>query len=254
MGFIKEVYSSNRAGLIVSFGQEQSSENFFHGDSVEEAIEYFNMYLKNNELYVQTEDAVALENLSINPEDATEFRSSVDAILTTLTDEQAVENIILFPVWSINTNYKINDRVRYNNTLYRALQDHTSQADWTPSTAVSLFARVLNETEDNSIPEWTQPESTEGYMIGDQVMYNGILYTSTADNNVWEPGTVGAPWEAKEEGTESTGTMDWVSGALYNIGDRVFYEGIEYESLIDNNSWSPAEYPAGWEQVVEEAI
>lgn len=47
---------------------------------------------------------------------------------------------------------------------------------------------------------------------------------------------------------------DWVqpTGAsdAYQTGDRVRYNGVVYESLIDGNVWSPEVYPAGW-QVVE---
>ena len=36
----------------------------------------------------------------------------------------------------------------------------------------------------------------------------------------------------------------------YYEGDKVKFEGKVYESLIDNNVWSPADYPAGWKEVV----
>lgn len=60
------------------------------------------------------------------------------------------------------------------------------------------------------------------------------------------------------EPVEST-TAEWVqpTGAhdAYNTGDRVMYDGIEYESTIDANVWSPDVYPQGWvkvEEIVEE--
>lgn len=253
MGFIKETYTNGNAGLVVSFSQQETNENFCASDSVEEAMNHFGLFLdNNNRLRVNSDSERAMDTLEIKPGEAKVFRAKVDTLLVALTDEQAIENTILFPTWSTDVEYKINDRVRYNNVLYRVLQEHTSQTNWIPSAATSLFARILNETEDGSISIWVQPESTEGYMTGDQVTHNGILYTSTADNNVFEPGTVGAPWEAEAE--ETTEIQEWVSGNIYMIGNRILYEGIEYESLIDNNSWSPAEYPAGWEQIVEEAI
>lgn len=251
MGFIKETYTNGNAGLVVSFTQTETNDNFCATDSVEEAIKHFGLYLdENNRLRIGSDSERAMDTLEIKPEEAKDFRSKVDTLLVALTDEQAMENIILFPTWSIGINYKVNDRIRYNGILYRVLQDHTSQKDWNPSAAASLFARVLNETEDGFISEWMQPESTEGYMIGDQVMYNGILYTSTVDNNVWEPGTVGAPWEAEIIEPEIT-IEEWRSGTTYMIGDHILYEGIEYESTIDNNVWSPVDYPAGWAEVTE---
>lgn len=195
MGFIKETYSNGKAGLVVSFSQTDSNENFCNTDSVEEAIKYFGLFLdENKSLRINSDSERAMETLEIKPEEAKDFRSKVDNLLTALTDKQALENTILFPVWSNNTNYKVNDRIRYENNLYRVLQEHTSQENWTPNVAVSLFARVLTETEDDSIPEWTQPDSTNGYMIGDHVMYNGVEYESIIDNNVWSPVDYPAGW------------------------------------------------------------
>lgn len=67
---------------------------------------------------------------------------------------------------------------------------HTSQTDWTPDAAASLFAKVLIPDE-NIIPEWEQPESTNPYMKGDKVTYNGKTWKSTVDNNVWAPDAYG---------------------------------------------------------------
>ena len=36
----------------------------------------------------------------------------------------------------------------------------------------------------------------------------------------------------------------------YQIGDKVRFENKIYESLIANNIWSPAAYPAGWREVI----
>jgi hypothetical protein len=78
----------------------------------------------------------------------------------------------------------------HDDTLYKVLQDHISQESWTPADAASLFAQVLIPDED-VIPEWVQPDSTNPYMTGDKVTHNGNTWISTIDNNVWEPGAVG---------------------------------------------------------------
>lgn len=85
--------------------------------------------------------------------------------------------------------------MQYNGTLYSVLQDHTSQADWTPEAAASLFAKVLIP-DANVIPEWEQPESTNGYMTGDKVLFEGTVYESVIDNNVWSPADYPAGWTA----------------------------------------------------------
>lgn len=113
------------------------------------------------------------------------------------TDEQALRVPSLYAEWSGDgILYKTGIRLNYQGVLYKVLQDHTSQADWTPDVTASLYAKVLI-LDENEIPEWEQPESTNGYMTGDKVTHNGITYESMVDNNVWEPGTVGSDgmWE-----------------------------------------------------------
>jgi hypothetical protein len=61
---------------------------------------------------------------------------------------------------------------------------------WTPDVASSLFAKVLVPNE-NEIPKWEQPDSTNAYKIGDKVSHNGKTWESNCDNNVWEPGVYG---------------------------------------------------------------
>ena len=109
------------------------------------------------------------------------------------TDEQAYKVPVLYPEWKAEMSYEVGERIVYNDVLYKVLIAHTSQADWTPDVAVSLFAKVLI-VDENVISAWEQPDSTNPYMIGDKVSHNGKNWISIVDNNVWEPGTAGV-WE-----------------------------------------------------------
>ena len=102
------------------------------------------------------------------------------------------EAVNLFTNWKNNTQYEKDVRVNYNGVLYKCLQSHTSQEAWTPTDAPSLWAKVLIP-DPNIIPEWEQPDSTNPYMKGDKVMFEGKVYESTIDNNVWRPDSYG--WE-----------------------------------------------------------
>lgn len=117
--------------------------------------------------------------------------------LATLSDEQALQVVNLFPVWSADGKYKKGEKYTYNGILYRCLQDHDGQATWTPEDAPSLWTKVLIP-DPEVIPEWEQPESTNGYKIGDKVTHNGKTWESLVDNNVWEPGVVGTEGQWKE--------------------------------------------------------
>ena len=94
MGFIREIYSENRAGLVVSFTGGENTTTFFSGDSVAEAMKYFNVYEKNGTLYRKTEDSQALQEIGISNTEATDFRVAVDSLIQNMTDEEA---IVLWP-------------------------------------------------------------------------------------------------------------------------------------------------------------
>lgn len=117
-----------------------------------------------------------------------------------LDDEKAMEVADLYPEWKPNVSYSVDEIVKYgvnadNETqLYRCIQAHTSQDDWTPDTAVSLFKAV--GFTDDGVSIWTQPlGATDAYMKGDVVSHNDKLWVSDVDSNVWEPGVYG--WSVK---------------------------------------------------------
>lgn len=124
-------------------------------------------------------------------------RAEAEAIVAALvklrasaTDEQALSVPVLYPAWRSGVDYVTGQRVLHGGVLYKALQDHTSQDDWTPDAAPSLFAKVLIPDAE-TIPEWEQPDSTNPYSKGDKVTHNGKTWISDIDNNVWEPGVYG---------------------------------------------------------------
>ena len=118
------------------------------------------------------------------------LRQLIESLAETLDDSAALTGPELFPSWRSGMDYAVGTRVRYNGTLYRVLQAHTSQDGWTPDAAPSLFAKVLIPDAE-TIPEWEQPDSTNPYSKGDKVTHNGKTWVSDVDNNVWEPGVYG---------------------------------------------------------------
>lgn len=108
----------------------------------------------------------------------------------TLPDEEILNVPCFVEKWKAGISYVTGKRVKYNDVIYKVLQDHTSQEDWTPENAPSLFSKVLIPDE-NVIPEWEQPDSTNPYMTGDKVTHSGETWVSNVDNNVWQPGVYG---------------------------------------------------------------
>ena len=127
-------------------------------------------------------------------EKARELRKILEKAMTeaqSLTDAEAITATCLHPKWNGDgVQYTAGQRVQDDGILYTVLQAHTSQPDWKPAAAPSLFAKVLIP-DPTVIPEWEQPDSTNPYSKGDKVMHNSKTWVSDIDGNVWEPGVYG---------------------------------------------------------------
>jgi len=125
---------------------------------------------------------------------AVKLRPFIEKAALSLNDEDALEAVQLFPRWNDSAEYKVGDKVRLQNVLYKCLQDHIAQPTWSPIAAPSLWAKVLIP-DPEVIPEWEQPDSTNAYQIGDKVMFEGKVYECVIANNIWSPSTYPAGWK-----------------------------------------------------------
>jgi hypothetical protein len=106
----------------------------------------------------------------------------------------ATEHAEIFAEWEPDVDYVVGNLRKYGageeSKLYKCIQAHRSQSDWTPDAAVSLWAKAGDPTEE--WPEWSQPIGAhDAYMSGDKVSHNDKHWVSDYDNNVWEPGVFG---------------------------------------------------------------
>lgn len=131
---------------------------------------------------------------------AEQLRKALQMFAATLTDEQAMEVATIYPVWETGRAYAVDDIVSYGTNsvgdpqLYRVVQAHTSQADWTPDSVLALYDAF--GLDDTGYPVWSQPTGAhDAYNAGDIVSYNGTLYRSLIDGNAWSPDAYPAGWE-----------------------------------------------------------
>lgn len=129
---------------------------------------------------------------------AHQLRRALELYVQTVTDESVMMEIPdMYPVWNGDSHsYKTGVILGYGvnadgeTQLYSVLQDHVSQAEWTPDAAPSLYKKV-GFTEDG-ISVWTQPlGASDAYAAGDRVSHKGEIWVSDVDGNVWEPGVYG---------------------------------------------------------------
>ena len=103
-----------------------------------------------------------------------------------------------YDIWAVGVLYPVGRYITHKDILYKVLTEHTSQAGWTPDVSPSLFAKVLIDPTGETIPEWVQPDSTNAYMTGDKVKYEGKVYESVINNNIWSPAAYPAGWKLIE--------------------------------------------------------
>lgn len=116
------------------------------------------------------------------------LRKLIERAAVSLSDEDALSGVELYPEWLADTAYTTGDRVRDGETLYKCVQPHTSQSDWRPGDTPALWTRVSID----EWPEWIQPTGAQdAYNEGDKVSHNEKHWISDVDSNVWEPGVYG---------------------------------------------------------------
>lgn len=128
-------------------------------------------------------------------EQAKAIRAAMGKVTATLTDEQALEVKELYQLWEVGVDFAVGDVRRYNGKLYRCLQAHTSQADWTPDATPALWVEVVaageyREIKDNMLP-------TEAFALGEIGWYKekDNLWKSLIPDNTYTPETYPAGWE-----------------------------------------------------------
>lgn len=137
-------------------------------------------------------------------EQAEAIREAMDVAGATLNDEQALVCVRLYRPWAVGKAYAVDEFLTYGMNsvgdpqLYKVAQGHTSQADWTPDSVPALYIPI--GLDDEGYPVWSQPTGAhDAYYKGDIVNYNGALYRSIIDGNVYSPDAYPAGWEVYTE-------------------------------------------------------
>lgn len=116
------------------------------------------------------------------------LRAKIEQASAWTNDADALEMVELFPKWAVNKSVIIGERLQYNSVLYKCIQAHITQADWTPDVTPALWVNVSVE----EYPQWVQPTgAADAYQSGDKVSHNGKHWISTINANVWEPSVYG---------------------------------------------------------------
>ena len=130
---------------------------------------------------------------------AEQLRRALQFFAASLGEEQAMEVAAVYDGWQAGKSYTAGEYLTYDTNgvgdpqLYKVVQAHIAQADWTPDKTPSLYTPIgLDET---GYPVWSQPTGAhDAYNKGDIVSYNDVLYQSLIDGNIYSPDSYPAGW------------------------------------------------------------
>lgn len=131
---------------------------------------------------------------------AEQFRKALQMFAASLTDDKAMEVATIYDPWTAGKAYAVGEFVTYGENgvgdpqLYKVAQAHTAQADWKPDATPALYVAI--GLDEKGYPVWSQPTGAhDAYNIGDVVDYNGTLYESLINGNVYSPDAYAAGWK-----------------------------------------------------------
>lgn len=162
-----------------------------HGYSIYPARDLTDVMIQDNEEATRKVDARVDD---VNVTQSIAFVTLAEA--GQIDDVTAGEHAELFEEWNYPIAYKVGQLRQHKGKLYKCISEHTSQEDWTPDTAVSLWVATSDPAEE--YPEWSQPVGAhDAYNIGDKVAFNDKHWVSDVDGNVWRPDVYG--WTEEKE-------------------------------------------------------
>ncbi|MFW5793586.1 MAG: carbohydrate-binding protein, partial [Bacteroidota bacterium] len=102
---------------------------------------------------------------------------------------ESAEIFFNIPEWQPGIPVEEGDQLRWNNILYDVVHGHTTQSNWEPQDTPAMFTVA---TPIGLIADWKAPTGAhDAYNTGDKVRHDNEIWTSTINDNVWEPGVYG---------------------------------------------------------------
>ena len=97
-------------------------------------------------------EALDLRKKVVDGETHETLRSYIEKAAASLDDNDAVNAVKLFPTWTIGIAVTVGERYQYADKLYKVVQAHTTQADWTPDATPALWA-VIDKTHAGTLDD-----------------------------------------------------------------------------------------------------
>lgn len=128
---------------------------------------------------------------NITQEELINLHDAVLESLNNLSENKIYKAFILYNEWKRNQNYEVNQIIRFENNLYKVLNNHVSNI--IPAQDSKNYRKI--EKPNNFIEVWAQERTP--YNKGDKVKTGEYIYESLINDNIWSPINFPAGWELK---------------------------------------------------------
>ena len=100
-------------------------------------------------------------------------------------DQEALEIKMLYKEFmaQIGKPLAVGEYVQYGDKLYRVLQAHTAQANWTPDIAASLFV-VIDKEHQGTLEDPIPAQVNMEYFSGKYYIENNVIYLCIRDSGI----------------------------------------------------------------------
>lgn len=177
---------------------------------------------------IQSKGVVYKEAIITKEEDINDFTETFIGIPEPIANENFIYNTFIGPKRNITQN-QIQEARALLNKAFKSLTDEEAY------TIKFLFE------------EW---QYNKNYQSGERVLYNNELYniinsltsTLTPEDDKVNYQKTNRPLDLIDEWNDA-------DNKVYNIGDKVRIGDYIYSSLVDNNTWSPKDFPAVWQLI-----
>jgi len=167
-------------------GYDTVGQVIIHPTGVVQTLEKVDLQAARATL-VARKDAIDAQIASMDADIATVIR-----LESGLTDADIADLMDSFVPWITAEAVSVGILRKHNDALYKCLQAHTTQADWTPDVVPALWLHVVPA---GVIPDFVQPTGAhDAYQTGDQVIFEGGIWESLINANGWSPTAYPAGW------------------------------------------------------------
>lgn len=132
--------------------------------------------------------------------EATKKATQKLVLASEISQEDYKDLLDLYPKWEVGIDVSPSDSpYEYQGSLYKVVQAHKTQADWTPDKTAALFTKVEPSKDKDGaevVPDFKKPTgANDAYNKGDKVIFEGKVYVSLIDANVYSPKEYAQGWE-----------------------------------------------------------